>query len=31
MRGGEEKYLQNFGWGNLKKRDLWKDLGVGGN
>jgi len=31
MRGGEGKYIQNFGWGNLKERGLWKDLGVGGN
>jgi len=28
--GGEEKYTQSFGWGNLRKRDHLEDLGLDG-
>jgi hypothetical protein len=28
--GGEEKYTQSFGWGNLRKRDHLEVLGAAG-
>jgi hypothetical protein len=30
MHGGDEKFIQNFGWQNLKGRDHLEDLGIDG-
>jgi len=30
MNGGEESYIQWFGWGNLRERDHLEDPGVDG-
>jgi hypothetical protein len=31
MNGGEERFIQGIGWGNLRERDHLEDRGVDGN
>jgi hypothetical protein len=31
MNGGEERFIQEIGWGNLRERNHLEDTGVDGN